>query len=172
MPRPIKGDYAPYYETYIGRVEGEDIISILEEQYSSTSEFLFSITDDKAGFAYDKGKWTVREVIGHILDTERVFAYRAFCIARGEKQSLPGFEQDDYVKLSGSNDRTLASLIKEYRLMRENNLFLFKTFKDEVMNNRGTASGNPVTVLAILWIIAGHELHHINILKTKYLSGK
>ena len=108
--RPEPGDYAPYYERYIKLVEGDDILKILNEQSKKTQEVLNSFSEHKGNFRYAEGKWTVKEVVGHLLDTERVFAYRALCIARGEKKSLPGFEQDDYVKDGNFNRRELFEL--------------------------------------------------------------
>jgi len=119
-------------------------------------------------YSYEDGKWTVKEVIGHLIDTERVMAYRAMCIARGEKKPLPGFEQDDYVKFGNFNKRELSDLIYEFRLLRESNLLLAKGFDEECLQKRGVASNHEITVLALLYIIAGHENHHMRILQERY----
>lgn len=167
--KPEPGDYAPYYERYIKLVEGDDILKILNELSKKTQDVLNSFSEHKGNFRYAEGKWTVKEVVGHLLDTERVFAYRALCIARGEKKSLPGFEQDDYVKDGNFNRRELFELNYEFRLLRESNLLLFRSFSTEMLKKRGFANETSVTVLAILFIIAGHEKHHMNVLREKYI---
>jgi hypothetical protein len=167
--RPGQGDYAPYYENYIKLVEGDDILRILNDQSKKTQDVLNSFSEHKGNFRYADGKWTVKEVVGHLLDTERVFAYRALCIARGEKKSLPGFDQDDYVKEGNFNRRELFELNYDFRLLRESNLLLFRSFTPEMLNRRGFASETSVTVLAILFMIAGHEKHHMKFLREKYI---
>jgi uncharacterized damage-inducible protein DinB len=167
--RPDQSDYAPYYANYIKLVEGEDILKILNDQSKITQDILNSFSEHKGNYRYADGKWTVKEVVGHLLDTERVFAYRALCIARGEKKSLPGFEQDDYVNEGNFNRRELFELNYEFRLLRESNLLLFRSFAPEMLWKRGFASEASMTVLAILFIIAGHEKHHIKVLREKYM---
>lgn len=170
MQRPKQGDYMPYQETYIKTVEGNDILKVLEEQLKNVPDFLNSITEEKGRYKYAEGKWTVKEVVEHITDTERIFAYRALCIARGEKQVLPGFEQDDYVKEANSNNRNLSELIEEFRKVREANLSLFKSFSEDVINKKGSVNTYQITVNAILFIIAGHANHHLKVIKEKYLD--
>ena len=166
--RPNKNDYAPYYERYISLVEGDDINKILSSQSEETQAVLNSFSESMGDYAYEPGKWTVKEVIGHLVDTERVMSYRAMCIARGEKQPLPGFDQDTYVKSGNFHKRGLFDLIYEFRLLRELNMLLARGFDEEDLKKRGIASNNEVTVLALLYIIAGHEKHHINILQERY----
>jgi hypothetical protein len=110
----------------------------------------------------------MKEVLGHVIDTERIMAYRALAFARNEEQSLPGFEQDDYVAESNFNKRSLIDMISEFRTVRESNIILFKSFDDEILKRRGTASESEITVLALIFIIAGHEKHHMKILREKY----
>ncbi len=167
--KPEQGDYAPYYENYVNLVEGEDILKILNDQSKVTQDVLNSFSEHKGNYRYADGKWTVKEVVGHLLDTERVFAYRALCIARAEKKSLPGFDQDDYVTAGNFNHRELFELNYEFRLLRESNLLLFRSFTPEMLKMRGFANETSITVLAILFIIAGHEKHHMKVLKEKYL---
>lgn len=168
--RPAKTDYAEYYQRYIDLIEGEDIINILSSLNKETSDVLNSFPQSKGNFAYAPGKWSVKEVVGHMMDTDRIFAYRALAIARGEKQPLPSFDQDEYVKNGKFNLRELSDLTYEYRLLRESNILLFKGFEQSVYSNRGVAAGNEVTVLALMWMIAGHQKHHLNILREKYLK--
>lgn len=167
--RPAENDYAPYYKGYIELIPGDDILKILLEQTKDCQNILNSFPEHKGDYRYAEGKWTVKQAIGHIMDTERVFTYRALCIARGEKKPLPGFEQDDYVKTGKFESRNLSELVYELRLMRESNLLLFRSFDNEMMNRRGTASGYDVTVNALLFMIAGHMQHHLDILRERYL---
>lgn len=166
--RPSEKDYSPHFKSYVDQIKTDDILNVLEVQLNTASKLFSDIPEEKGNYAYAKGKWSIKEVLGHVIDSERVFAYRALCIARGEKQSLPGFEQDDYVEEADFNKRTLSNLIEEFSLVRKSNLVLFKTFLEKDLNKRGVASENEVTVRAILFIIAGHGMHHINILKDKY----
>lgn len=167
--RPNSSDYADYYNGYVNLVEGDDIIKVLYEQNKKTQDILNSFSEHKGNYRYADGKWTVKEVVGHLVDTERVFAYRALCIARGEKKSLPGIEQDDYVMEGNFNSRELFDLIYEFRLLRESNLLLFKSFTPEMLQRKGFANEFSISVLAILFIIAGHEKHHLNILEERYM---
>lgn len=167
--RPEPGDYASYYENYIKLVQGDDILKILNAQSKKTQDILNSFSEHRGNYRYSDGKWTIKEVVGHLLDTERVFAYRALCIARGEKKTLPGFDQDDYVSEGNFNRRELFDLNYEFRLLRESNLLLFRSFTTEMLKLKGFANESSVTVLAILFIIAGHEKHHMNVLREKYM---
>jgi hypothetical protein len=168
--KPKTGDYNPYYDTYISLIEDDDIIKVLEEQLKSAETYLRTHSEENGNYYYEKGKWTVKEVLGHVIDTERIMAYRALAFARNEKQALPGFEQDDYVAESNFNKRTLDDLINEFKIVRESNINLFKSFDEEILNRRGTASDSEITVLALIYIIAGHEKHHIKILRVRYMK--
>jgi hypothetical protein len=169
MERPSKGDYASFYAGYIKNVP-DDVVKALEEQLHSTNSFLKAIPQDKIDFRYAEGKWNIKEIVGHLIDNERIMAYRALSISRNEKQSLPSFEQDDYVRESNYRKRDYADLVDELRKVRESNLPMFKSFSKEILERRGVANNFEVTVRAILFIIAGHELHHINIIKERYLD--
>ena len=170
MKRPEPHEHSPYYENYIKLVDGNDPIKLMIDQLTRTQKLFTEISEDKGGYSFAEGKWTIKEVLGHIIDTERVFAYRALSIARGEKQSLPGFEQEDYARTANYNERNLTDIIEEYKLTREANIALFKSFEDKAINRRGIANNKEITVRAILFIIPGHEEHHINIIKSKYLN--
>ncbi len=169
--KPNPGDYAPYYERYISLLPDDDIISILEVQKKTSEEFLKTLSEEQGNISYAEGKWTIKEVIGHIIDVERVMAYRALSFSRNEEQSLPGFEQDDYITNSNYSQRSVEDLINEFKAVRNANLIMFKSFSDEMLKRGGIASDNKVTVLALIYIIAGHEKHHIKILKEKYLQN-
>jgi uncharacterized damage-inducible protein DinB len=166
--RPSEKDYNPYYKGYIDKIKGDNILSILEEQITTISDFFRVIPEEKGNYAYAEGKWSIKEVLGHMIDTERAFSYRAFCFARGEKQSLPGFEQDDYVREGNFNKRALKDLVNEFTLLRKANLALFNSYSEDELNKRGIANKNEITVRAILFITAGHALHHTSVLKEKY----
>ncbi|GMR25538.1 MAG: DinB family protein [Ignavibacteria bacterium] len=166
--RPKPGDYNLYYDRYISLIEEDDIINVIEKQKKSSEIFLKSFTEENGIFSYAEGKWTVKEVLGHLIDTERIMAFRALAFARGEKQSIPGFEQDNYVAESNFNKRSLDDLINEFKTVRESNIILFKSIDKEVLNRRGTASDSEITVLALIYIIAGHEKHHMKFLRERY----
>lgn len=167
--RPAKGDYGEYYQKYIDLVKGDDIFRILVEQNMDSQNVLNSFSESKGNYKYAEGKWTVKEVIGHMMDVERIFAYRALCIARGETNPLPGMDQDMYVSNGSFNKRQLFDLNYEYRLLRESNILLFGGFDKSVLQNKGTASGYEVTVLALMFMTVGHEKHHLNILMERYI---
>jgi uncharacterized damage-inducible protein DinB len=167
--RPKVGDYAPYYSSYIDFYEDENILQVLEDQVKSSEIFFKNVTEEQENYSYAEGKWTVKEVLGHMIDVERIMAFRALSFARGEKQSLPGFEQDDYVAEADFSNRTLSDLFDELKAVRKSNIILFKSFDEKVLNRRGKANGVDVTVLALIYIIAGHEKHHIQILKERYI---
>jgi hypothetical protein len=167
--RPEKTDYAEYYSKYIEQVKGDDILKVLENN-SDCLNILRSIPDKKADYAYAPGKWTTKQLIEHLCDTERIMSYRALRISRNDTQPLPGFEQDEYVKNGTSDKRNLKDLIDEFEHLRKANLLLFRSFDEKELARRGKASGYDVTVLALLFIIAGHEIHHCRVLKEKYLD--
>ncbi|PYX28931.1 MAG: DinB family protein [Acidobacteria bacterium] len=166
--RPQSDEYSPYYERYISLVGSEDVIGLLERQAPETAT-LFKSASDKAEFRYAPGKWTVKEMLGHLNDTERIMTYRALRIARGDKTPIEGFEQDDYVRDGNFGQRTLADLIEEFADVRTATLALFRNLDAEAGLRRGIANKNEVSARALAYIIAGHELHHRRSLKAKYL---
>jgi len=167
--RPNSDEYAPYYGTYISKVpdDGIDVVHHLMDQHHETVDALRK-AKGKGDYAYAEGKWTVKDVIEHVCDAERVFAYRALRIARGDTTPLPGFEQDDYVKTAQAGRRTMDDLLDELWSVRAATLSLAKHLPKEALTLRGTASGNPVSVRALLYIIAGHERHHLMLLRERY----
>ena len=169
IQRPQPNQYPVFAGTYINMVpEGADVMQLLNESLTATHAFFTTLPEEKALYAYAEGKWTVKEVLGHMIDTERVFGFRAFCISR-EELSLPGFDQDVYVDNTDYNSRSLQHLADEFSITRQSNLYVFKHLNEEQLNRSGTASGNYVTVRALLYMAAGHELHHLRILKERYL---
>jgi hypothetical protein len=169
MARPQPNEYNPYYSKYIERVPDDDlsIDKQLAVQHHETIDLLRK-AKAKADYAYEPGKWTVKEVLGHIADSERVFAYRALRFARGDTTALPGFDQDVFMAGSSFRARTLDDLLEELWSVRAATLSLAKSFPESVMSKGGKASDSPITVRALLYIIAGHELHHLSILKERY----
>jgi uncharacterized damage-inducible protein DinB len=167
--RPKPNEYSAYAETYVSKVSpGTDVMELLEELQTSTYNLFSNMTEEKAAYTYAEGKWTIKQVLGHMIDTERVFAFRALCFSR-ENATLPGFDQDIYVNNTDFNSRTIQSLAAEFRATRESNLYLFGSFNEDQLNRTGIANDSPVSVKALVYITAGHELHHLKILKEKYL---
>ncbi len=169
--RPGPGEYAPNYETYISKVKGNDIVSILEVQRLQMAQLFAARSERDGNFRYAPDKWTVKEVLGHVCDTERIFAYRALRIARGDQTPLPGFEQDDYVRGGNFAERTLADLAEEFGLVRAATIAFFKSVQKDAWQRRGVANKNEVSVRALAFIVAGHELHHRLILEERYFPA-
>ncbi|HLH40423.1 MAG TPA: DinB family protein [Bryobacteraceae bacterium] len=167
--RPASNEHAPYYAKYIGLAPDGDIVSQLKSQIGETIGLLSPLSDAAGDFRYAPDKWSLKEVLGHMIDTERIFSFRALSFARGDRNPLPGFEQDDYVRAAGSNERTLKSLVEEFEAVRRSTVLLFGNFSEAAWQRRGIASGNEVTVRALAWIIAGHELHHRRGIAENYL---
>jgi len=163
---PDKAHYHPYFDTYISQVKGDDIKVHLED--GGPIEFYKNINHDKWDYRYAPDKWTVKEVLMHIMDTERIFAYRALRISRGDKTALAGFDQNPYVASYFPDSRTPSSLLEEYRAMRNNTIELFKNFMNSHYQQVGVASEHAVSVHALAYMIVGHELHHLNLFKERY----
>lgn len=170
IQKPTAGDYAPFYEGYVAAVETDDIVAYLTAQQGEFLAFLREVVWEKWELAYEPGKWTLAEVVLHLIDSERIFAYRALRIARGDTTPLPGFEQDDYVPNSGAAARTPASIVDEFAAVREATVQLFKNFSPEMWERRGTAADNEITVTALAYIIAGHAAHHARVIRERYLG--
>src|SRR6266436_3243388 len=171
LERPEPGEYAAYYEKYIALVPGNDIASALEAQRVQTMQLFAGRSERDGNFRYAADKWTVKEVLGHVSDSERIFTYRALRIARGDQTPLTGFEQDDYVRGGNFAERTLADLAEEFGLVRAASIALFKSLRKDAWQRRGVANKNEVSVRALAFIVAGHELHHRQILEEKYLPA-
>jgi len=167
--RPLAGEYNPYYDRYISLVGADDIIGLLERQPPETVS-LFKSCSDKGDYRYAPGKWSIKEMLGHVNDTERIMTYRALCVARGDKTPMPGFEQDDYVRDGNFAQRSLADLIDEFSDVRKATVSLFRHIDADAGARRGVANGDEITARALAYIIAGHELHHRKVLQEKYLK--
>lgn len=161
-------EYNAYYKSYIEACGSDNLMQLLENGLESFSEFIKAIPQEKLNYNYAEGKWTVAEVLVHLLDTERVFQYRALRFARNDKTPLPGFDQDVYVPESNSDQRDLTGLIEEYKAVRLATIALFKTFNVETLMRKGVASDSDMSVRALGFIINGHQKHHAKILKERY----
>jgi len=169
--RPLPGEYAPYYETYISLVKSDDIVATLEAQQLQTAQLFAARSERDGNFRYAPDKWTVKEVLGHLSDSERIFAYRAVRIARGDQTPLSSFEQDDYVRGGNFSERALSDLAEEFDLVRSASIALFKSLRKEAWQRRGVANKSEISVRALAYIIAGHELHHRRILEERYFPA-
>jgi hypothetical protein len=169
MNRPEKTEYDPYYETYVSLVGDGDIVDILDSQAAEVMQFFLAIPEEKGAYAYAEGKWTIKELLGHLVDGERMFMYRIFRISRGDKTPIEGFEQDGYIENGRSNLRTFADLIEEFTALRGANVTAYRHFSDEDWRRTGTANNSEISAGALAYIMAGHITHHLNILKERYL---
>lgn len=170
IPKPRPGEFDPYYALYIDAIRDGDLLLMLEQQGAELLDLLRAFGEARGTFRYAPGKWSVKEVLGHITDTERVFAYRALRFARADETPIPGFEQDDYVAAAGFNRRSLADLAEEFADVRRATIKLFAGMDALALTRAGVASSAPMTVRAAAWVIAGHEQHHARILRERYLT--
>ncbi|HEX3049510.1 MAG TPA: DinB family protein [Aggregatilineaceae bacterium] len=168
--RPGDNEYAPFYAGYIQQVPEGDIFEILARQSDALRRLLAALPAHQADFRPGPAEWSIKEVVGHINDVERVFAYRALRISRGDQTPLPGFEQDDYVRTAHFGDRTLLDLLEEFDLLRRANLLTFRGLSEEASLRQGTVSGSTVSARALLYMLAGHVEHHRASLQQDYLA--
>ncbi|HEX6309378.1 MAG TPA: DinB family protein [Longimicrobiales bacterium] len=169
--RPDPGEYNTYYDRYVALVPQGDIIALLSVQLDDTLALVRDLTEDQALYAYAPGKWTIKEVLGHIMDAERVFLHRALRFARGDETPLASFDENAYTPAGAFNNRPLASLIAELTAVRRASVAFLAGLPAAAWERRGTASGSPVSVRGLAWITAGHELHHRSILAQRYLAA-
>lgn len=169
--RPGADEYAPYYERYVSLVPDGDLLATLTRQGGETVALLRSLPDERGMHRYAPEKWSINDVVLHLADAERVFGYRALTFARGDRTPLPSFEHDDWVVVARADGRRLPDLVDEFEQVRKGTLALLRGLDDEAIARRGTASGKEVTARALAWIIAGHERHHVAILRERYLAG-
>jgi uncharacterized damage-inducible protein DinB len=169
--KPDANEYAAFYETYVSLVPDVDVVAVLEAQRLQMAQLLAGRSERDGNFRYAPGKWSVKEVIGHLADSERIFSYRALRIARADTTPLSGFEQDDYVREAGSDRRELRDLAEELAAVRDATVALYRSLGEEAWKRRGSANKNEVTVRALAFITAGHELHHRNILEERYFAA-
>lgn len=166
--RPRPDEYAPSYEPYVARVPEDDVVTALEGQSGEIAAALSSVPPDRETFRYAPGKWTVREVVGHVLDSERVFGYRALAIARGETASLPAFDENEYARTAGHDRTPLPSLLEELTHLRASHVAMFRHLDDEAWGRVGTANARSVTPRALAYVLVGHGRHHLAVLAERY----
>ncbi len=170
IQRPSDSEFLAYFNNYIRYApEQVDVLKWMEENAQHTVEFLSELSDEQLAFRYAPGKWTIKDILQHIIDTERIFSYRALCIARGEKQSLPGYEEDDYANEANGNKRSIMELLTEFSAVRHATLLLFKSFNEEQLLRIGYANNNPMSVRASGFIVIGHQNHHQRVFEERYL---
>ena len=170
--RPQKGEYAEYYGKYIALVPSGDFLEILQEQKRAMTRLLSPLSEQQGDFRYALGKWSIKEVLGHINDAERIFAYRLLRIARGDQTPLASFEQDEYVQTGDFSARKLADLLHEFCAIREATITLIRSLDDAAWLRRGVANQKEITATAVAFIIAGHDRHHRMILEERYLPAR
>lgn len=168
MTRPLETEYAPDYQGYISHVAEEEVLPVLRSQLDDLDLLLGRVTPDRETYRYAEGKWSIREIVGHLIDGERVFGYRAFSIARGEHQNLPGFDQDEYMLTAPYDRIELEDLLSELRLVRLSNVAMLRTLDEDAWARTGTANDNQITVRALAFIMAGHLRHHMEVLRERY----
>ena len=170
MPKPSTTTYPAYFKKYVDQVPEEDLSTAFSNQLPVINNLLNSITDEQSTYAYEAGKWTLKELLQHIIDGERIFNYRALCIARKETVSLPGFEEDEYAANSNANDRPWQKLAEEFLAVRKSTELLYESFTDEALNSSGVSNNNPTTVISLGFITIGHFYHHKKIIEERYLA--
>jgi DinB superfamily len=169
MNRPNTNEYAAYYETYVSLVDESDIVSAMRNQTDELRDIFSQMSDDKGLYRYETGKWSIKELLGHLIDGERVFAYRALRFARADKTELAGFDQDPYIENANFDTVKLQDLLEELLSLRNANTLFFNNLSEEAWSRTGVASENEISVRAIAFILVGHIRHHIKILKERYL---
>jgi hypothetical protein len=170
IQKPAAGEYKDYSAAYISKVPDDGmVLQYLQTDFETIRTLVIDLPEEKLLSAYAPGKWTLKEILVHMMDTERIFAYRALRIARNDKTDLPGFEQDEYTPYLYANERSIANIMEEYGLQRKSTVALFSNFDESAFTRTGFANGAPLSVRAALYIIAGHELHHLQIIREKYL---
>ena len=170
--RPAAGEFPPYFATYIDKVPDGDVIAVLEAGIGTTRKALAAVPEERAGYRYAEGKWSIKEVLGHMSDTERIFTYRLLTFARGDVGPLPGFDENAYTPLQESDRVPLAWLLDEFVAVRAATLALLKVLPPKAWERRGVANKHPLSVRAAAWIIAGHEIHHRRVLEERYLTAR
>ena len=166
--RPQPNEYPSFAQAYVSSVPDENVLELLKSNKQVTYDLFRNLSEEQAMHSYAEGKWTLKQVLGHMIDTERTFAYRALCFSRNNIE-LPGFDQDIYVNNTDFNSRSIQSLADEYKATRESNLFLYRSFSEEQLLRGGKASSYPVTVRGLVYMTAGHEQYHLKLIKERYL---
>ncbi len=171
MSRPLESEYAPYYQGYVGHVNEDEILPVLRSQLDELDVLLGRVTPERETYRYAEGKWSIREIVGHLIDADRVFGYRALCIARDEKQNLPSFDEKEYMFTAPYDRIDLEDLLSELRLVRLSNIAMLRNLDEQAWARVGTANDAQVSVRALAFIMAGHVRHHMGVLRERYQVG-
>jgi hypothetical protein len=172
MQRPEPAEHRPYFDRYISLIDEDDILGLLERQIAELDALLGSLSAEQSRYRYAEGKWSVRGVVDHLIDIERIFGYRALCVSRGETQSLPGFDETEYAAASDADRRELPDLLAELAGARRSNLAMLRRFEGDAWTRIGTANGGPMSARALAFMLAGHLRHHVRILEERYGLGR
>jgi uncharacterized damage-inducible protein DinB len=170
ITKPNSDEFAPYYQRYIDNIKTEDPIDGLVKSRKEVEKLISKLSKKELNFRYAEGKWSIKEILVHIMDGERVFNYRALSFARNDKNELPGFEENEWAPESKADSRKIKSILKEYKAIRKATIEMYSNFNDEMLMRMGRASNNPVSVRALLYITLGHEMHHLKVIREKYLT--
>jgi uncharacterized damage-inducible protein DinB len=171
IAKPQELNTSDYFAGYVKLAAGEDLIQSLESVCEVALEVFHKITEEQAEYAYAEGKWTIKQLVQHLIDTERVFCYRALSFARGDQQNLPGFEEDDFAANDYSNERVWEGIIREYAVVREASVALFASLSENALDSAGKANNVGFTPRILGWVLAGHDAHHLNVLRERYLPN-
>lgn len=171
MSRPTETEYAPSFESYVSHVPEDDILPAMRSQIDAVDVLLDRVAPERETYAYGEGKWSIRQIVGHLIDGERVFGYRALCIARGETQNLPGFDENAYMPNAPYEHVELEDLLSEFRLVRLSNIAMLRTLDETAWTRMGMANGAPVSVRALAYVMVGHVRHHLGVLRERYQIG-
>jgi hypothetical protein len=172
MQRPLETEYAPSFQGYVAHVTEDEILPVLRSQIDELDLLFDRVTPERETYRYAEGKWSIREVVGHLIDGERVFGYRALCVARGETQNLPGFDENEYMLAAPYDRIELEDLLREFRLVRLSNIAMLRNFDEAAWTRTGTANGALISVRALAFIMAGHVRHHMGVLRDRYQIGR
>lgn len=170
VKRPDAKDYSEYYHNYVQHVPEGDILDILDKQADLLGRFFAGVNEEKSLYRYEEGKWSIREVVGHLLDVERIFSYRAFRFSRGDQTELPGFDENSYVPKGNYDQHDITELVEEFYLLRKATVSMFRGFDKKMWELSGKANGAAMSVRAVAWILAGHLIHHMKVIQSRYLS--
>lgn len=170
--RPALEEYPEAYQHYMDHLPEGDVLYLLDKHYTDLRHMFRHLSDERAEESYAEGKWNMKELLQHLIDIERIFSYRALCISRGDKQELPGYDENQYAYNSLATIRPLQNILDEYEQVRRSSLLLFRSFTSEMLDQTGNANGKRISVRAITHLLAAHEVHHINILQSRYLKRK
>ena len=170
ITKPTPNEYPADFDHYVKLVPSNDLLAYFDSQTESVATLGARLTEEQLHYRYAPGKWSIQDVFGHLIDCERIYGYRALCIARAEKLPLPGFEENDYARESNADKRDITDIIKDYETVRASTISLFKSFDEEILLRIGIANGAPRSVRTLGYLAAGHELHHLGVIKERYLA--